>query len=156
MDFVCDIDGTVADLTHRRHHLVRNPIPGTDKKTKKNWMAFKNGVHLDTPIEPVITVVRAMISAGHRGVFCSGRTDDTREQTKDWLYRHVHGATLQMSLYMRKTGDYRADDIIKEELLAQIRADGYDPQLVFDDRDRVVAMWRRNGIMCAQVAEGNF
>jgi hypothetical protein len=27
---------------------------------------------------------------------------------------------------------------------------------VFDDRDKVVAMWRRNGVACFQVAEGNF
>jgi len=33
---------------------------------------------------------------------------------------------------------------------------GYTPSVVFDDRDRVVKMWRENGIRCFQVAEGNF
>ena len=28
--------------------------------------------------------------------------------------------------------------------------------MVFDDRDRVVNMWRRNGVVCAQVAPGDF
>jgi len=28
--------------------------------------------------------------------------------------------------------------------------------MVFDDRDKVVNMWRENGIPCLQVAPGNF
>ena len=27
---------------------------------------------------------------------------------------------------------------------------------VFDDRDKVVDMWRKNGLTCMQVAPGNF
>jgi hypothetical protein len=53
-------------------------------------------------------------------------------------------------------GDYRADDIVKEEFLDRILADEYGTQRVFDDRDRVVTMWRRRGLVCCQVAEGNF
>ena len=30
------------------------------------------------------------------------------------------------------------------------------PTLVFDDRDRVVAVWRKHGIRCCQVAPGDF
>jgi hypothetical protein len=41
-------------------------------------------------------------------------------------------------------------------MLDKIRLDGYNPTLVFDDRSRVVEMWRKNGIKCFQVAEGNF
>lgn len=28
--------------------------------------------------------------------------------------------------------------------------------MVFDDRDKVVAMWRRQGLTCLQVAPGDF
>jgi hypothetical protein len=35
-------------------------------------------------------------------------------------------------------------------------ADGYEPIMVFDDRNQVVKMWRERGIVCAQVAEGDF
>ena len=45
---------------------------------------------------------------------------------------------------------------MKEELLAQVKADGYEPILAFEDRERVVDMWRRNGIQCCQVAPGDF
>jgi hypothetical protein len=57
---------------------------------------------------------------------------------------------------MRKNNDHREDSIVKQEMLDKIRLDGYNPTLVFDDRARVVEMWRKNGIKCFQVAEGNF
>jgi len=57
---------------------------------------------------------------------------------------------------MRADSDRRSDDIVKRELLARIRGDGFDPQLAIDDRKRVVDMWRSEGLICAQVAEGEF
>jgi hypothetical protein len=56
---------------------------------------------------------------------------------------------------MRKEGDYRSDDIIKKELLDEIVADfGKVPNIVFDDRPRVVKMWRENGVFVADVYQG--
>jgi len=45
---------------------------------------------------------------------------------------------------------------VKREMLDRIRADGYNPIMAFEDRSRVVKMWREAGIPCAQVAEGDF
>ncbi len=59
-------------------------------------------------------------------------------------------------LYMRKAGDHRDDDKLKIEMLARVRADGFDPIMAFDDRNRVVKAWREAGIPCAQVADGDF
>lgn len=146
MDVIVDIDGTVADLTHRRHFIASRP---------KNYDAFFAAVKQDVPIQPVVDAVKALRGAGNQLIFVSGRPERTRHDTLDWLEYH---ARIQVDpvLCMRKDGDYRPDDIVKEELLAKLRQDGYDPKLAFDDRNRVVAMWRRNGIICAQVAEGDF
>jgi hypothetical protein len=57
---------------------------------------------------------------------------------------------------MRADRDRRADDVVKRELLARMRADAFEPQLAIDDRRRVVEMWRAEGLICAQVAEGDF
>lgn len=78
--------------------------------------------------------------------------DESRASTEAWLERHVFTAPL----YMRKAGDHRDDDILKVELLARVRADGFEPIMAFDDRSRVVKAWRAAGIPCAQVAEGDF
>lgn len=59
-------------------------------------------------------------------------------------------------VYMRKAGDYTDDNLLKVELLRQLRADGHEPIMAFDDRSRVVQAWREQGIPCAQVAAGDF
>ena len=149
MDVIFDLDGTLADLTHRLHFIATKP---------KNWPAFFAAAGKDSCIEPIAMVAR-FFAITNRVVICSGRPDDNREATEAWLTRHVWGGNgfiRHKALYMRKAGDYRADDIVKSELLDQILADGFKPELVFEDRDRVVAMWRARGIRCCQVAEGAF
>ena len=59
-------------------------------------------------------------------------------------------------LFMRKAGDRRDDSVIKKEMLVQLRIAGFNPVMVFEDRDRVVKMWRENGVRCMQVANGDF
>jgi hypothetical protein len=60
------------------------------------------------------------------------------------------------ALYMRPARDSRDDGIVKSELLDRIIADGYEPWLAIDDRDRVVEMWRARGLTCLQCAPGDF
>lgn len=144
MDIIFDIDGTLANIDHRRHHVVATP---------KNWGAFQELAHLDGIFEPVAVLARSLPLLAHRVILCSGRGEQERPVTEVWLKQHQ---IPYSKLYMRTEKDYRADDVIKAELLARMRADGFRPELAFDDRDRVVAMWRANGIICAQVADGNF
>jgi hypothetical protein len=86
-------------------------------------------------------------------VFVSGRSDECRVATEQWLLDQ--GLPCE-PLYMRAAGDHQDDDKLKIELLARMRADGYEPIMVFDDRTRVVKAWRAAGVPCAQVAEGDF
>lgn len=145
MDVVFDIDGCLADIRHRRHFVASKP---------KNFGAFNRAMVHDTPNEDIIQLLVRHFAHGDRVLIASGRGEEDRDKTAAWLY--ANGAAYYQKLYMRPAKDYRSDDIIKEEILAQMRLDGYDPKLVYDDRDQVVAMWRRNGIRCLQVAEGNF
>jgi hypothetical protein len=47
-----------------------------------------------------------------------------------------------------------SDEILKENWLFDIGKKNI--MCVFDDRDKVVNMWRRNGLTCLQVADGDF
>ena len=147
--FIFDIDGTLADCTHRLHYIVREP--GDERP--KDWHGFHSLTALDEPIAPIVAVCKAMIEAGHYVVFVTGRSEDCRADTERWLADHVIG---EQRLYMRPSGDHRDDVIVKMELLAELRQDGYKPIMAFEDRARVVAMWRAAGIPCAQVSEGDF
>ena len=58
---------------------------------------------------------------------------------------------------MRDEGDYTPDDELKaqwyENMLIE---DRHRIKGVFDDRDRVVKMWRSKGLTCFQVGYGDF
>jgi phosphoglycolate phosphatase-like HAD superfamily hydrolase len=143
--YLFDIDGTLADCSHRLHHILSDP---------KDWRSFFAGCAGDQPIMHIIELARTLGTVPGRSiVYVSGRSDECRQQTTDWLFRHHLPAG---PLYMRKAGDHRDDDVIKLELLEQLRGHGYEPVMAFDDRNRVVAAWRSAGIPCAQVADGNF
>jgi phosphoglycolate phosphatase-like HAD superfamily hydrolase len=141
--YIFDMDGTLTDTTHRQH-LVRGP--------EKNFPAFEQSSHLDPPHAHIVELALILKKAGHVTVFVSARSEDVAMHTLLWLQEQG----LEGPLYMRNAGDNRGDEIVKLELLAELRADGYEPIMVFDDRSKVVAMWRAAGIPCAQVAEGNF
>lgn len=142
---VCDIDGTIADNSHRQHWVCTKP---------KNWSAFEKTMHLDKPIESVLKVVNNFHISGTRIIYCSGRGEQNRELTLKWL-RQVKAP--EAPLFMRKIADYRRDDIIKAELMSDIIfATGQKPGLILEDRNQVVALWRRLGYTCIQVAEGDF
>ena len=141
--YVFDLDGTLADCSHRLHFIEKQP---------KDWTGFFAACAEDKPIEHMVGLAADLFEGGYQIVFVSGRSDECRDDTERWLERYLELAPL----YMRKAGDYRADDIIKIELLAQLRADGYEPIMVFDDRKRVVDAWRSAGVPCAQVAPGDF
>lgn len=141
MFIICDLDGTLADIEHRRHYVARQP---------KNWPAFFKACTDDAPVHPVAETVRTLADAGHRVEIWSGRSDEVRAQTEAWLKKIGLGG---LPLKMRAEGDYTPDDQLKEEWLL---AEASPPDLVFDDRNKVVAMWRRHGLVCAQVAPGDF
>lgn len=143
--YLFDIDGTLADNGHRFHHIADKSAP--------NWAAYFAACGDDKPIERVIELAAALYDRGHEIVLVSGRSDVCQEATEEWLIEHC---VPYHAIYMRKEGDHRDDDKLKIEMLAQIRADGYEVIMAFDDRNRVVKAWREAGVPCAQVAEGDF
>ena len=150
---ICDIDGTIADCEHRRHYITTKP---------KDHDAFYAGVREDKPIGNVISVLLSLLELHNPPslVFVTGRPERTRKDTEWWLaeYLHLHPSRLFSSgyeMFMRKDRDYRQDYLVKQDILDK-HIDKSKVWVVLDDRDQVVQMWRRNGLTCLQVAEGNF
>ena len=151
MKVICDIDGTVANLIHRLHNIQY------DKSKDKRWGVFHKECVNDTPINEVITLVKVLHNAGHDIIFMSGRSSEVREETLDWLDKHIQ---IEYELYMRMRADYRKDYIVKAEMLdsSQRNSEFTDSDIlcVLDDRTSVVEMWRARGLTCLQVAKGDF
>lgn len=141
---IFDIDGTLADTEHRKRHVEQRP---------KDWKSWNAAMHLDGQ-RPAIIKLAQELSKTHRLLLCTGRQEEHRKVTCKWL---AETADLWFSeLYMRATGDYRDDAIVKSEMLDRILADGFKPWLVVDDRSKVVTMWRERGLDCLQCAPGDF
>lgn len=141
---IVDVDGTVADCSHRLHHI---------KGPKKNWGQFWVGMENDKPLHHIIAIVRAMFNSFDGGrvtvIVVTARDEGVREQTEAWL--NAHGVKHDV-LLMRAANDFRKDAIVKKEILDNIRADGYEVLFALEDRDHNVEMFRANGVPCLQVA----
>lgn len=146
--YIFDLDGTIALIDHRRH-LVEGET--------KDWRAFFAACVNDVPNNPVIDTMTALVNAGADVWIWSGRSAEVMEQTKAWLQDNLSGYSEDCELCMRLEGDFTPDEELKAAWLDGLSA--YDRRrlvAVFDDRDKVVAMWRSKGVACFQVAPGGF
>ncbi|MFJ7775809.1 AAA family ATPase [Streptomyces yangpuensis] len=132
---MCDIDGTLA-LTGDR-----GPYDFTRCELDL----------LNEPVRHALDVFRR--ADGDTIVLLSGRSEEYRPQTEAWLRRH---RVPYDELWMRAAGDTRRDDVVKAELFDAHVRHRYAVRVSLDDRDRVVAIWRRMGLPTWQVNYGDF
>ncbi len=136
---IVDIDGTIAN------HI--------GKEGARSHYDFSK-VHLDLPHTDVIELITMLAESGYAIIFVSGRMEQCRDQTAVWIAEHT--PFKKFELFMRKDRDQRSDAIVKKEIYHGKIEPHYKIKYVFDDRDRVVEMWRSLGLRCFQVAPGDF
>ena len=144
---IVDLDGTLANVEHRRHFL---------KETPPDWRSFNESMVTDTVNEWCHTLMKRMQGGTYGGrsiLLVSGRGEEYRPHTEDWLEELIIDYD---KLLMRPAGDFRADEIIKREIYEEKIKDFYDVLFVIDDRSKVVKMWRSLGLVCLQCCEGDY
>jgi FMN phosphatase YigB (HAD superfamily) len=139
---IFDIDGTLADVSERIHHVRKKP---------KNWPAFFEGMAQDKAIHSMVRLCNILYASGIRIVLCSGRNEEHRAQTVEWL---AGQGVKYHDLLLRRSNDRRSDTEVKRELLGTL--DKSKILFVVEDRSRVVEMWRSEGLVCLQCAPGEF
>lgn len=132
--YLFDIDGTLASMSDR------SPF---------DWPKVAD----DDPRPQVIETARAHAKAGYKIIVMSGRDGSCRNETTGWL--DLYDIPFD-ALFMRRAGDMRKDNIVKQELFDEHIRFNYNVIAVYDDRDQVVDMWRAMGVDCFQVQPGNF
>lgn len=150
--YIFDLDGTLA-LTEHRQHILDN------KDDPQRWQRFFAACVNDQPNDAVIRTMEVLRRSFADVQIWSGRSDEVRAETTQWLARHTSFMTFQLDalLRMRRAGDYTPDEELKRQWLDELRpTDRRRLTAVFDDRDKVVAMWRAAGVPCFQVAPGAF
>ena len=119
---VFDIDGVVADVRHRLHHL----------DGRKSWSGFFEEAHADTLLAEGAALV-ADLAKEHEIAWLTGRPEWLRATTADWLAEHgLPGSEL----YLRPYGDYRPAPRYKLDVLRRLSPRGI--AAVIDDDDEVI------------------
>jgi len=154
--YIFDMDGTISDSTHRTHLLA-------DREDKHRWPKFHAAAGDDPPNEAVLKMLCMLINAGHDVLIFTGRSDEVRADTLLWL-KSFAGDYLDIFfdfeevLIMRPEKDHREDTILKMDWYQNLLTEQDRKRLVavFEDRTRMVKMWRELGVACFQVANGEF
>lgn len=129
---VIDIDGVLADVRHRLHHVARRP---------KDFDAFFAAAPDDPVLEVGLETVRGLAEV-HEVVYLSGRPERCRQDTVDWFERH---GVPPGDLIMRRHGDYRPARLTKVEALRRLAKRAPVAVLVDDDP-----------LVCAAAREAGF
>lgn len=150
MFIVFDLDDTLADTSHRQHILDQNHETESDK-----WNTFFDACDKDSPVLALIEFIDELAyrlcKTDHRVEIWTGRSDSVRDKTEAWLQKHLECHNF-IPLRMRADGDFREDTEVKGDWIEQYGK----PDLVFDDRNKVVKWWREQGVTCCQVKESDF
>lgn len=144
---IFDLDGTLADVTHRMHYIRPNPPidPVTGKKVKRRFDLFHHACDLDGVIQPVAYFYRKFVADPDTVVIVlSGRDAATLEKTISWFDRNDLPQPTEMLL---KVGNQNLPDIEQKRFQADRLEKKYGRKIdmVFEDRDRVVQMWKDRG-----------
>jgi hypothetical protein len=129
-----------------------------DTADSQRWDKFYAACVDDTPVVPVLNTLWLMARSLDVEVrIWSGRSEAVRRETEAWLMKHLRMPSVVSTLVMRKANDYTPDEVLKKAwYYALPESDRKRLVAVFDDRAKVVDMWRGIGVACFQVAPGDF
>jgi len=134
---IFDVDGTLAKMNGRSPY---------------DW----DRVGEDLVNEPVADLARMYHKAGITVIIFTGRDGNgpCLEATRDWLKNNLIPFD---KIFIRPAGNTEKDAVIKERLFEENIRGRYFCQLVVDDRQQVVDMWRKKiGLTCLQADYGDF
>lgn len=142
-DVLVDLDGTLADISHRLHFVQKEP---------KDWKSFFEAIPGDSVRKEVIDMIDPYTKT-HNIIIVSARPETYRDETVSWLYNNYLNELPFETVIMRSEGDRREDSEVKKDILNKY-FDKENIECVFDDRPRVIRMWQEQGLKVIDVGKG--
>ena len=140
---VFDIDGVLSDAAGRQHYLERG---------RRDWNAFFDACG-DDPLITEVGRLLELLDPSLAIVLLTGRPISVQRITMAWLERYKLRWDL---LIMRDYGDYEVATAFKRRVVGELRAEGFDLRLAFEDDRRNVAMFHQQGVPCVYIHSGYF
>lgn len=149
---IFDLDGTLADITHRLHYI--KGYQTGDEQNSVDWNTFNEACVNDEPKWDIIELLDVFKTNNYKIIICTGRagTPKVMALTKQWLKIHC---IEYDAIYFRGEKDFRSDDVVKRGMLNDIK-NRWTILMAIDDRQRVVEMWRKEGLTCLQCQKGDY
>ena len=124
------------------------------KGFKPDWNAFRNATVDDTPVQWVCDIAKRFIAQGDDVAFFSARNESEREITEKQISEWIGDG--HKGVFLRPNDSYEPDEVFKSDLADKFEEMGGKIDLVFDDRNKVVQMWRDRGTTCCSSCRRRF
>jgi len=141
---VFDLDGVLSDAVGRQHFIEG---PGW-----RDWDAFFEACGEDPLLEETATLLH-LLDPALGIVLLTARPLRVREETLSWLQRYRLRWDL---LIMRPYGDYSRAAEFKQDSVWDLRHQGWEIRLAFEDDPRNLAMFRHEGIPSVYIHSGYY
>jgi hypothetical protein len=140
---VFDVDKTLVNIADEYMVFINT--------TPRNWAAFQKHIPFDLEIPQTMWLLRSIMNEPDCTlIIATARPEECRQDTADYFDKRN---IKYKQMYMRKSGDMRPDDFVKEELFAQIEKDHGEIFMAFEDRPHVAEMLIRKGIYVLEVGQ---
>ena len=136
---VFDLDGVLADTSHRQHHLERRGgrAPGSE-----GWRRFFAAAGED-PVLPAARSILRLLRDDVTVILLSARPATSFDLTVEWLDRHEVPWHL---LVLRGDGPVVPAATFKREVVRSLVAAGFSIEAAADDDPAVVTAYRAAGL----------
>lgn len=141
--YIFDLDGTISNDWQRVHFAK-----------KGDWDNYNKLTNIDYPFKDVVRLMYCIERLGYRIIILTGRPGSKRKETKDWLRSHNINCH-RLIMKTKELLDMPTDEWKKQIYLDDLK-ENYSVYGVFEDRDKLVDMWRELGLTCFQTKNGEY
>ena len=143
---IFDLDGVISDATHRQHFL---------RGTRKNFRGFFTAAPADPPYETGLALA-ASVDDSHAVAILTARPNYMLEGTRAWLAAHEVRHDLLILRPRAGRGSHGPSADYKRHELSRLRAAGYEVTAAIDDDQRVIDMYRAEGVFALYIHSGYY
>ena len=133
---ILDLDGVISDASHRQH-FMRGP--------NRDFRGFFTSAAHDPPYGAGLALA-ASVADTHAVAILTARPNYVTEITQSWLAAHAVRHDLLILRPRRGRGSQGPSADFKRHELGRLRAAGYQAVLAVDDDQRIIDMYRSEGV----------
>ncbi len=143
---IMDLDGVISDATHRQHFL---------RGAFKDFPGFFTAAPGDPPYETGLALA-ASVDEDHTVAILTARPYYMSDDTRRWLAANDVRHDLLILRPERGRGSRGPSADFKRHELSRLRAAGYEVTAAIDDDERIIEMYRSEGVFALYTHSGYY